>query len=114
MSDNRSEGSGFFVVGMVVGAAVGAVAGLLLAPRSGRETRNLLRKSAGALPELAEDFSSSVQLQADRLSETAVRNWDGTLSKLREAIAAGVEASQRDRQLLEVESRPNESRPPHA
>ncbi|HEY9619913.1 MAG TPA: YtxH domain-containing protein [Crinalium sp.] len=97
MSDNRS-GSGLFWGGLVLGAAVGAVTGLLLAPKSGRETRQLLRKSANALPELAEDLSSSVQFQADRLSGSALRNWDGTLVRLREAIAAGIEASQRDRQ----------------
>lgn len=86
--------------GMVVGAALGAIAGLLAAPRPGRETRKILKKSADALPELAEDLSTSVQLQADRLSETALRNWDDTLYRLREAIAAGVEASQRVRQDL--------------
>jgi gas vesicle protein len=57
-----------------------------------------LKKSADALPELAEDLSSSVQLHADRLSESALRNWDGTLARLKESIAAGIEASQRERQ----------------
>jgi gas vesicle protein len=99
MSDNRA-GSGLFLGGVVLGAAIGAVTGLLLAPRTGRETRQILKKSANALPELAEDLSSSVQFQADRFSESAVRNWDGTLSRLREAIAAGLEASQRDRQQI--------------
>lgn len=98
MADNRSGSSGLFLGGMVIGAAVGAVAGLLFAPRSGRETRQFLKKSADALPELAEDLTTSVQLQADRFSETTLRNWDGTITRLREAIAAGVDASQRDRQ----------------
>jgi len=98
MSDNRSGSSGSFIGGLLIGAVAGAVTGLLIAPRSGRETRQLLKKSADALPELAEDLSTSVQLQADRLSESALRNWDGTLGRLREAIAAGVEASQRERQ----------------
>ena len=84
-----------------MGAVVGTVVGLLVAPKSGRETRQIIKKSADALPELAEDLSSSVQLQADRLSETALRNWDGTLNRLREAIAAGLDASQRKRQELE-------------
>ncbi|WAL61394.1 YtxH domain-containing protein [Thermocoleostomius sinensis] len=108
MSDNRSEStgsSGLFVGGFLVGAMIGAVTGLLIAPKAGRETRQLLKKSADALPELAEDLSSSVQLQADRLSGSALRNWDETLSRLREAIAVGLEASQRRRQELEqVES----------
>lgn len=97
MSNNRT---GSFVGGMLIGAAMGTVAGLLLAPRSGRETRKLLKKSADALPEIAEDLSTSVQIQADRLSETALRNWEGTLNRLREAVSAGVEAFEWERQTL--------------
>lgn len=114
MTENRSGGTGVFVGGLLVGAVVGAVSGLLMAPRSGRETRQFLKKSADALPELAEDLSTSVQLQADRLSETALRNWDKTLARLQDAISAGLEASQRERQVLEqqetrsvVEARPS-------
>lgn len=101
MSNNRS---GSFLGGMIIGAALGTVAGLLVAPRPGRETRQLIKKSADALPELAEDLSTTVQLQADRLSESALRNWDGTLGRLREAIAAGLEATQRESQILNRES----------
>jgi gas vesicle protein len=101
MTDNRSGSTGSFFGGLLLGAAIGAVTGLLVAPKSGRETRQFLKKSADALPELAEDLSTSVQLQADRFSETALRNWDGTLTRLREAIAAGLEASQRERQEME-------------
>jgi gas vesicle protein len=97
MSNNRS---GAFLGGMIIGAAFGTIAGLLIAPRPGRETRQLLKKSADALPELAEDLSTTVQLQADRLSENALRNWDGTLIRLREAISAGVEATQREQQFI--------------
>ena len=53
MSNNRS---GVFIGGMLLGAAVGTLTGLLMAPRTGRETRQLLKKSADALPELAEDL----------------------------------------------------------
>ena len=86
--------------GLLLGAAIGTVAGLLVAPRTGRETRQFLKKSADALPDLAENLSTSVQIQADRLSETALRNWDGTLGRLREAITAGLEATQREQQNL--------------
>ncbi|NJN88855.1 MAG: YtxH domain-containing protein [Leptolyngbyaceae cyanobacterium SL_7_1] len=109
MTENRS-GSGSFIGGVILGAAAGAVMGLLLAPRSGRETRQFLKKSADALPELAEDLSTTVQLQADRLSETALRNWDGTLVRLKQAIAAGIEASQRDRQLTQSDPRTPDTR----
>ena len=104
MSNNRS---GAFIGGLVLGAAIGTITGILMAPRTGRETRQLLKKSADALPELAEDLSTTVQLQADRFSESALRNWDGTLGRLREAIAAGLEATQRERQLLEADDQPS-------
>ncbi len=91
---------GAFMGGMLVGGAVGAVAGLLAAPRSGRETRQILRKSADALPELAEDLSATLQLQADRLSESALHSWEDTLGRLREAVAAGIDASQLKAQQL--------------
>jgi gas vesicle protein len=90
MSGKRS---GAFLVGVIFGAAAGAVAGLLAAPRTGVETRKILKKTAEALPDLAEDLSSTVQLQADRLSEKAIKNWDGTLVRLKDAISAGVEAT---------------------
>ncbi len=88
--------AGAFISGLLIGGAIGTLTGLLIAPRTGRDTRQLLKKSADALPELAEDLSTSVQLQADRISESAMRNWDGTLARLREAITAGIEASQQE------------------
>lgn len=100
MAENHSNQSGTFLGGLLVGAALGTITSLLVAPRSGRETRTLLKKSADALPELAEDLSTSLQLQADRFSESALRSWDDTLIRLREAIAAGIEASQQQRQQL--------------
>ncbi len=109
MSNNRS---GAFLGGLLIGTAIGTITGMLLAPRPGRETRQFLKKSADALPELAEDLSSSVQLQADRLSESALRNWDGTLIRLREAIAAGIEATQQDHQALETAEHNRSIEPP--
>ena len=82
-----------FIAGMMVGSTLGTLVGLLIAPRTGQETRKVLKKSADALPELAEDLATSVQLQAHRLSESTLQNWEGTLTRLQEAIAAGVEAS---------------------
>ncbi len=108
MSNNNS---GVFIGGALLGAAIGTLTGLLIAPRTGRETRQLLKKSANALPELAEDLSTSVQIQADRLSESALRNWDETLERLREAITAGIDATQRDQELIRESPAPD-SPPP--
>ncbi len=96
MAENQS---GSFIAGVLIGSVIGTVTGLLLAPRPGRETRGFLKKSADALPDLAEDLSTTVQLQADRLSESALHQWDATLVRLKDAIAAGLEASQREGQV---------------
>jgi gas vesicle protein len=105
--------SGAFVIGVLLGTAAGTVAGLLAAPRTGRETRKIIKKSADALPDLAEDLSSTVQLQADKFSETALKNWDVTLGRLKEAIVAGVEATRQEQQRSQNSRTPN-SRTPNA
>ena len=93
MADNKSDG---LLGGMIIGAALGAIAGILAAPRTGKETRRILKKSADALPELAEDLATSIQFQADRLSDTSLENWEQTLSRLREAVNAGRSASREE------------------
>ncbi|MGB3642778.1 MAG: YtxH domain-containing protein [Rivularia sp. (in: cyanobacteria)] len=106
MSNNRS---GNFIGGLMLGATIGAFTGLLMAPRTGRETRKLLKKSADALPDLAEDLSTSAQIQADRISENALRSWDDTLDRLREALYAGVDASMRENQVLKRQKTQDDS-----
>jgi gas vesicle protein len=90
---SKQNPAGVFIGGLLIGSAVGTVIGLLVAPRTGKETRRVIKKSADALPELAEDLTTSIQLQADRLSESTLENWEGTLNRLRLAIAAGIETS---------------------
>ncbi|MEL6580402.1 MAG: YtxH domain-containing protein [Cyanobacteria bacterium J06621_12] len=90
---SKQNSAGVFLSGLMIGSAVGTVVGLLIAPRTGKETRKVIKKSADALPDLAEDLTTSIQLQADRLSESTLENWEGTLDRLRLAIAAGIETS---------------------
>jgi len=42
-----------FLTGIIAGAVIGAVAALLLAPKSGKETRKLINEQAGQLEEKA-------------------------------------------------------------
>lgn len=90
---------GTFIGGIVIGAAIGAIAGILVAPRKGRDTRKILNKTVAAVPQMAEDISSSVQLQADRLSAAAGDKWHDTLDRLAIAVSAGIAASQSVREL---------------
>jgi gas vesicle protein len=83
-----------FIGGIAIGAAIGTVTGLLMAPRTGRDTRKILSKTLTAVPQMAEDISSSVQLQADKLSASAGERWQETFDRLATAVAAGIAASQ--------------------
>jgi gas vesicle protein len=83
-----------FIGGMFVGAAIGTVAGILAAPRKGRDTRKILNKTVSAVPQIAEDIASSVQFQADKLSAATGDRWRDTLDRLTTAISAGIVASQ--------------------
>lgn len=93
MSQNQNNQTVFWN-GLLLGSSIGAVVSLLLAPRTGKETRQILKKTASALPEMADDLSTTLQLQTHRLSDSALQNWEQTLNRLQKAIAAGVEASQ--------------------
>ncbi|NJK57005.1 MAG: YtxH domain-containing protein [Pleurocapsa sp. SU_5_0] len=90
---SKKSSPGAFFSGLMIGGAIGTVVGLLVAPRTGKETRKVIKKSANALPELAEDLTTSIQLQADRLSESTLENWEDTLARLKLAIATGIETS---------------------
>ncbi len=103
MSKNKRKDALFG--GILIGSAIGTLVGLLIAPRAGTETRKIVKKSADALPELAEDLSSSLQLQAGKLSTSALKNWDQTLTRLQVAIASGVVASQQETQKLNLEKK---------
>ncbi len=97
MAENRT---GAFIGGLLLGTAVGTAIGLLLAPRSGRETRRLLKKSAEALPEVAEDVTSSLQYQSEKLLDSAQKSLDEALLRLQQAVAVGKEAMVQKRQEL--------------
>lgn len=90
---------GTFIGGIIMGAAIGVIVGLLAAPRKGKDTRRLIKKTAKAVPQMAEDISTSVKFQADRLSNATSNNWDDTTRRLSNAIGAGIIASQSIRQI---------------
>ena len=54
-----------FALGAVVGVAAGVIAGMLTAPKSGRETRADIRKKAADLKQDAEGAARSMKRQAD-------------------------------------------------
>ncbi len=74
MSDNRTLE---FVKGVLIGGALGAIAALLYAPKSGRETREDL---SGRM----EDMYSKAREEYDTSLERARKSYDNTISRLKE------------------------------
>lgn len=95
MSDNNNRNLAFWG-GLLLGGSAGALVALLTAPRSGKETRQILQKTADALPDMAEDISTTVKINSSRLSASTVSNWENTLLRLRQAITSGLEASEEE------------------
>ena len=79
-----------FLAGFIVGGALGAVAGILLAPKSGKETRELLVNSAKDAAQRADETVKEIQSKADSVVEEMqkkgwidglhfIRAWGGNL-----------------------------------
>jgi gas vesicle protein len=89
------SGIGYFLLGLGIGVA----AGILWAPRSGEETRQLLADRAGDsadyLRSRAQDGSEYVKNRTDDLKQSAADLYDKgrtTVSKHKETLAAAVDA----------------------
>lgn len=89
-----ASGTGKFLGGLLIGGAIGAALGILFAPRSGKETRQMLKESIAGIPELSE-LAENVQQQTQRTLEEAMQ-------RLQEAIAVGQEASRKLRQEMTI------------
>ena len=63
---------GKWLKGFMYGAAAGMVASLLVAPQSGRQTRDLLRYKTVQLRQLAEQIAEEAREKAGALSEEAI------------------------------------------
>ena len=92
MSQDQNNKTVFWS-GLLLGSSIGAIVTLLLAPNSGQKNRQLLQKTASALPQMADDLATTLQSHGHHLSNSAKQNWQQTLNRLQIAIAAGVEAS---------------------
>ena len=105
-----NQKSGLFISGLLLGSAIGTATGLLIAPRTGKKARQLVKKSASAIPQIATDLSTSIKFQTDRFSDSATNSWEEILERVKQAIAAGLEASQKERKILsQIETKNSEA-----
>jgi len=67
MIDDRGSDPGGYLGWFFLGALAGAAAALLLAPKTGRETRDLLAERGGELLKVAQEKAGETQIRAGDL-----------------------------------------------
>lgn len=75
-----------FLAGFIVGGAIGAIAGILLAPKSGKETRELLANSAKEAASKADETVKEIQTKADNVVEEMQRKGEEIREKLQNLL----------------------------
>lgn len=103
MADERGSASGVLLA-FLSGAAFGAVAALLLAPQSGRESRERLRGYASRAEEHLRDFAGQAGERFEDVIDQGREFVEGQKSVLREAFEAGREAMRRERDRVRNEA----------
>lgn len=78
-----------FVLGVIVGALLGASAALLLAPDSGRRTRRRIRRSAEDLTDAAGERIQEAADDARRLAGDARRAAERSSERLVDSVERG-------------------------
>lgn len=85
-----------FLKGLIIGGLIGAVAGLLLAPKSGKETRADIYNKSEELMKMAKDeYDKGVQKTSEvfhSVKDAAVSGIQGESGRLTQAVQAGVKA----------------------
>lgn len=77
---------GKFLAGFVVGGALGAVAGLLLAPQSGEETRDLLSDASKDVAKKTDMTVKEIQDKADTVVSDMQKKGDEIMEKIQTLI----------------------------
>jgi gas vesicle protein len=83
-----------FLVGFVVGGAIGAIAGILLAPKSGEETRAMIAEGTRDAIKRADETVKEIQSKADDVVSDLQKKGDEIKEKLQNLINQQKEAKQ--------------------
>ena len=105
MSDDRGSSAATVMLAFLGGAAIGAVAALLLAPQTGRESREQLRGYARRAEDNLRDMASRAGDAVEEVVEEGKEFVDSKKAVLREAFDVGREAMKRERDRLRGEER---------
>lgn len=105
MADDRDSSSAAVMLAFLSGAALGAVAALLLAPQTGRESREQLRGYARRAEDNLRDLAGRAGDTLEEVVEEGKEFVDSKKAVLREAFDVGREAMRRERDRLRGEDR---------
>lgn len=75
-----------FLAGFIVGGAIGAITGILLAPKSGEETRQLLADTSKDVLRRADETVKEIQSKADDVVSDMQKKGDEIRDKLQNLI----------------------------
>ena len=76
-----------FFAGFLIGGAVGAIAGILLAPKSGAETREMLKNSTVDALKKADETVKEIQAKADDVVNDLQKKGEEIKEKLQNLLA---------------------------
>lgn len=94
---NSSSSFGKFLLGSLLGGVIGGVIGMLLAPRSGSETRSLIREefahryhdSTDVLKEKADVLKDRASALKDRVSDMSANLEEGSRQAIHRLVEVG-------------------------
>jgi len=105
MADDRGSSAAAVVLTFLSGAALGVVVALLLAPQTGRQSREQLRGYARRAEGNLRDLAGRAGEAFEEVVEEGKEFVDSKKSVLREAFDVGREAMRRERDRLREEDR---------
>jgi gas vesicle protein len=91
MSNERSDAAGY-LGWFFFGAVLGAAGALLMAPRTGRETRELLAQQGGEVARRAQELANEAQGRAGEWLDKSRELFEEQTQRLMSAFEAGKDA----------------------
>ena len=82
--ERESEVRKKVAIGTTIGLTVGAVAGVLLAPKAGRETREDILQNLNELPDKAKELSDKVQVMMGEVKDEITEETQKLMSEVKE------------------------------
>ncbi len=106
MSDNHDEKSVVlcFLTGMGLGALIGATTALLLAPKSGRETRDDIKHATDDARARADKVVHDLSESGEELVKKSKEILETTKTKVQQAVDSGKEAVAKRKEAVKGEA----------